>query len=374
MDNQSDEYNRFEKGNRSPWKIFGSASSKPIDLLAWIVNLWIPKGKLTLLIGSPNVGKTTLAIAIGAAYTQGENCELWMGQTPSGKGKVVISSTEEDFFDSIKPKVIASGGDPDMFFNLNGIPDGHPTIPYFMRPCTFSYKDNAIWLEEAKRYKDIGLLIFDPASQVIRGNSNNAKDREGYENLGKFASYLDCGIIGIGHTPKTTKGKDIFARIAGSGAVGQVARSIMMACKIKGGPLEDGATHVLVLIKAFGEPVNYGVTYNIASSTVVESGISHHTSKIVWHGTIPGSPEELLKWAESDKEVDDCGKAEEAEDFINKTLNNGPVLWIDIERLYLEAGIKYGTLMRAKNELKIICDKEKGTNRSIWNLPSTDAE
>lgn len=360
----------------SHWNILESVDSTPINEDTWVIQDLIPERKITLIAGSPGTGKTTLALAIAAATTQGRNHPLWNGLTTNGSGGVIISTTEDDLGGTIKKRFLAAGGNTKRFKNFNGIPAPHPSIAFYTRPSTFSDEDNEVLLNEAKKLGNLGLVVFDPASQVIRGSSSNSKDREGYEKLGQLSERLDCAILGIAHTPKSTKGKGIYARIAGSGAAGQVARSILMVEKIRGGPLADGATHVLVLAKAFGEPVNYGVTYSIVPWVITEDGIDYKTSKIIWHGTIPGTPEEILEWAESGNEVDGMvDTLNFAINFIREILRNGPVWSKEAERLAKAARITTRDLKEAKMVLGVRSKRREGVGQSSpfdWSLPPSN--
>jgi energy-coupling factor transporter ATP-binding protein EcfA2 len=358
-----------------------SADETPTEKTIYIIQDWIPEGAITLLVGPPNSGKNTIVNAIAAALSQGVNFPLWQGVTPNGSGETIISSTEEKFASTSKHKFIAAGGITSCFYNLNGIPAPHPTISGYTRPCNFSDADYAILHNSVKNIKSLSLLILDPVSQVINGNSgNNAKDRNGYERLAQFAEEQKLAVFGIAHTPKTTKGKGIYARLAGSGAAGQVARSIIMVTEIKGGPMASGATHIMVLAKASGKPVNYGVTYRIVGCDVADkNGQVFETSKIVWHENISGTPEELLLLAESG-EMPGAGKVDPVDaaiEFLKETLQNGPMHGKEVEKLAKAAGITTRNLAQAKKTLEIWSKRREGVGQfSVfdWSLPATSVK
>lgn len=363
----------------SPGQIFSDADKISTESIKWVIQDWLPEGELTLLVGAQNVGKNTMAGTFAAGVTQGKDFSFWPNARPSGYGVAIISSTEERFASVSKPKFVAAGGKITRFKKFNGIPSAHSAIPFITRPCNFSESDNAIWLREAGKIENLGLIIFDPASQVTCGNSNNAKDREGHEKLARFAKELNCAVVGIAHTSKVTKGKNISARIAGTGAVAQVARSIIMISKIKSNATQDGATHIMVLAKAYGEPINYGVSFRIVGCEITdENGQAIKTSKIVWYATIPGTPEELLEWADGSSEMAMAGKIDPlaaAVGCIQRILRNGPLPSKEAEKLVAREGITTRIRDQAKMKLGVISRKGEGQGQNssfFWRLPETE--
>lgn len=362
----------------SQWQILCDADKTPTERIKWVIDDWVPDAELTLIVGPPNAGKNTLALTLAAGISQVRGFSYWSGAVPNGYGVSIISSTEENFARVTKKRFVAAGGNPAYLKKLSGVPAPHLSIPFYTRPSNFSDADNEIWMHETGKIANLGLLIFDPASQVIRGNSSNAKDREGHEKLARFAKELNCAVIGLAHTPKTTKGKSIYARIAGTGAVGQVARSIIMISEISRGPTYDGATHVMVLAKAYGKPVNYGVTFNIVGCTITEDdGQVYDTSKIVWCEIVPGTPDEVLKWADGSGEMATVGKTDPltvAVDYLRSILIKGPRPCGDAKKLMAEAGITTRDRDRAKKQLGVVYYKGEGQGQFslfYWRLPET---
>lgn len=355
---------------------FKNANSTPMEQIIWLIDNWIPEGELTLLIGPPNSGKNTIVLAIAAAFSRGDGRSLWHGVKLNRKGNSMLSSTEEKFASTSMLKFFAAEGDKKSLINFSEITEPWATSA---RRCNFSDEDYDIVKNEIKKNGNISLMILDPVSQVVRGSlGNKAKDREGYETLAQFAENLKLSALGIGHPPKTTKGKSLYARMDGSSEAGKVARSIIMVDKIKGSPLPDGATHVMVLAKSFGAPVNYGVTYSIVGCRIIEDGIEYDTAKIVWHGIIPGTAEEILALAESGEMV--TGKVDPVDvavSRLNEALKDGPRHGKEVEKLVRTAGTTVSELNEAKKILDIKSNKQEGAGKSspwLWRLPSNDAK
>ena len=76
--------------------------------IRWLWDGWLAKGKLHVLAGPPGTGKTTLAVALAAAVTQGG---MWPDGSRAPTGDVLLFSAEDDVKDTLAPRLIAAGAD-----------------------------------------------------------------------------------------------------------------------------------------------------------------------------------------------------------------------------------------------------------------------
>ena len=76
--------------------------------MEWAWQYWLPKGKLSLLVGAPKTGKTLLAIDLAATITSGGN---FPDGTRADKSTVIFWTAEDDLDDTIVPRFKAAGGD-----------------------------------------------------------------------------------------------------------------------------------------------------------------------------------------------------------------------------------------------------------------------
>jgi hypothetical protein len=81
----------------------------------WLWSSRIALGKFSLLAGNPGLGKSQITVAIAAAVTTG-------GALPGGcsapLGSVIFVVCEDDYSDTIVPRLIAAGADLDRVFFL----------------------------------------------------------------------------------------------------------------------------------------------------------------------------------------------------------------------------------------------------------------
>src|SRR5688500_9818975 len=125
-------------------------SCSPID---WIWPDWLARGKLHLLVGEPEAGKTTLAMMFAAIVSAG-------GTFPSGdqapNGKVVIWSGEDDAADTLVPRLVAAGVDRSRVLFLGPRRRNGKRTPF--NPA----KDMDALVQAIEDQGEVALLILDP--------------------------------------------------------------------------------------------------------------------------------------------------------------------------------------------------------------------
>lgn len=228
----NEEYCNLRWGHNTDKSLVTScaASTEP-EKIVWGLPDWLPLRKFTILAGPRKSGKSLIACAIAARFSQGDSHPAWPGQPTLGWGRVLILSTEDDFADTIVPRLIAAGANLNNIHNIDGISRFSPT-----RPFSFANDDDVKSLIAfAERIGDVHLIILDPVSLAIEGDaSSNSKAQSGYVKLGELAKRLNAAVLGIAHVVKAAKGKGALARVSGPLAMGGVARCVMVTAKIEG--------------------------------------------------------------------------------------------------------------------------------------------
>lgn len=336
----------------------------------WIYPNWLQQGEVTVLAGSPTVGKTTFTAALVAGITRGKNYSLAPGLAPSGSAHVIIVNREDNITTSLIPRLIAAGANLDMvhFIECNaGFGDD--------APFSFSSERDLARLDGYAQllHNNLGLLIIDPIYFAVDGDSdNNFKAREAYERLAGLAKRLTCAILGIAHTVRNTQNKSPLDRIAGPRALREAPRACMLLSKISNGPTATGGTYVLVHAKNSEGTEDGGFEYRIMPVEIPGKNGPIDTTKWVITAPLFGSAEDILKEAESGIPVKSLSKFDSAVKFLRDVLKEGPRLWIDIQKLAKESGVSEGTLKNAKTFLKIVTKKREGDGRSVWRLPDSE--
>lgn len=179
---------------------------KPVD---WLVENWIARGDVTLMIGEPGLGKSWLTMALSVAIAKGEG--EWLGQPLKGSGSVMYVD-EENPEDIVKQR----------FKKLGLSAAGAKNIHYLYRPGIWINKDPDAFLDEALSLEP-ALIVMDSLSRIHSEDENSANSmamlfREGIQPL---ARETGAAVVVIHHTIKgdTTNS---FKRARGSGDISAV--------------------------------------------------------------------------------------------------------------------------------------------------------
>jgi len=321
-------------------------SDVPPEEVSWLWEPLIPRGKLTIMCGDPGDGKTSLAIAIAAAITNG--AALPLGDTPDGPGSVLLAIYEDGLGDTIRPRADAMGAQTERMLVIQGVQgsDGH------LRP--FHASDIHKLDDVLDAVPNIQLLIVDPVASLIGGRTDTSRDnevRDALQPLVALAERRRVAVVGIMHLRKSEAQRAIY-RVNGAGFVG-VARSVLLVA-------QDPETkrRAVVQIKnnlaEFAPPLEFSIS---------DRGVT-------WLGEAPElSVERLLGPAPS---AGHTGELDGAIRWLGEALGDGPQPASDMIAEAEAQGIAKRTLDRAKGKLGVLATQERGDGgiaRWVWALP-----
>ena len=321
----------------------------------WLWREWLAMGKTHLLAGAPGQGKTTIAMSMAATVSSG-GC--WPNGAICSAGNVLIWSAEDDFADTLLPRLIRMGADRRRVFFIKGVRlDGEL--------ATFNpARDMAGLTATARAIGNVKLLIVDPVVSAVAGDSHNNGDvRKALQPIVDLASNLHCAAIGITHLSKGTAGRDPVERVTGSIAFTAVVRVVMVAAKVEG---EDGDRRILVRSKSNLGPDDGGFEYSMEMGETLP-GIE--AASILWGNAITGSARDLLAVASAGPDGEKSAVAS-AELFLREllTVTTGQKF---VQSEAKEAGHAWATVRRAAEALGVIM--KKGPSGWYWQLPQLPA-
>jgi RecA-family ATPase len=257
---------------------------EPIE---WLWPSWLARGKLILLAGVANAGKTTIALDLAATLTR---AGYWPDRLPCrDAGRVLIWSGEDDAADTLVPRLIAAKADLTRIHFIHGIDDKGRLRAF--DPST----DMPLLEAKAKDIGGVDLLIIDPVVSAVAGDMHKANDvRRDLQSLVDFAAANRCALLGITHFAKNSQGSLPQDRVIGSQAFVALARMVLSAAQ-----REDGNGCVLVRTKSNISQNNDGIAYAIKTVEVLAGRGAIGTTRVEWGEAIEGGAREILGAFES---------------------------------------------------------------------------
>jgi putative DNA primase/helicase len=334
----------------------------------WLWHEWLACGSLQVFAGPAGLGKTTIALSLAATLTRGG---LWPdGSRCVRPGSVIFWSGEDAVEKTLLPRFVAMGGDPAKIYFVDGVADQE-------NPREFDpSRDIPLLIDKANEVGDIRLLVIDPVSMCIAGDSNkNAEVRRGLAPLKTFAERHGAATLGISHFSKGTEGKDPLTRVTGSIAFGAAPRLVLSAVtetKKSDEPVDADPRHLFVRTKSNLGPSGDGFRYTVEQ---IALDATINASRIVWGEYLKGGARELLAEAEQvDEDRDERSERDDATDFLREVLAAEPVTYKQLSRDAREAGHSERTLRRAAMELKVVKRKQGLRDGWTWALPANMAK
>ena len=216
----------------------------------WLWPDWLALGKFHLLAGAPGQGKTTIAMGLAATVTLGGR---WPDGTRCAAGNVLVWSGEDDYTDTLLPRLIAAGVDRKRVFFVDGTSVGDAVRPF--DPAT----DTRTLQAAIEQIGSVSLIIIDPVSTAVAGDSHkNTEVRRGLQPLVDLATNINAALLGITHLSKGGQGSDPAQRVPS----GQRPPMVIVAARDR----------AMVVLPCPGAPAS---KWNLPSAS--QSGQSHCT-------------------------------------------------------------------------------------------------
>lgn len=328
-------------------------SAFPPEEMRWLWRHWLALGKLHLLAGAAGTGKTTIALSMAAALTSGQQ---WPDGSDQPGGDVLMWSGEDAIGDTLMPRFLASGGDPDRIHFVYAARDNGRSRPF--DPAS----DMPRLMRAAERMPGLKLLILDPVVSAVTGDSHkNAETRRGLQPVVDFAHTLDCAVLGITHLAKNSSGRDPLDRVAGSLAFGAVPRGVMATVK----PADPNEPRRLLRTKTTNGPDSGGIEYTLIQAPV--PGRAFTAQRVDWGQPLNGTARELMAVEEPGNHGPSA--VGEAETFLRETLKDGPMATKDVRAAAEAHGHNWRSVERAKKALGVEAAKPGYQQPWLWQLP-----
>ncbi len=314
---------------------------EPID---WIWEGRIARGKLTVIGGDPEEGKSQIGVYISATISKGGSWPNHEGQAPLGS--VIILSAEDGAEDTLVPRLIAANADRSKIHLVEAVKEADEK-----GRRTFNLQTDLQLLEEKiAELGDVAAIIIDPASAYMGKNVDSHNDqsvRGVLAPVAEMANRLGIAVISIMHFNKgnTQVGTKVMHRFMASVAFVAAARIAFAAIRDP----DDDTRHLFLHAKNNLAPPAPGLAYRIEQDHVTSALIK--TSHIVWDAESVSITAAQAMAASRSQDV--APALEEAKQFLAGIIGCAGMAVKEIEREAKEAGLSWATMRRAKDELKL---------------------
>lgn len=178
----------------------------------------IPRGKLTLAVGNPDLGKSYVSLDIASRITRGA---AWPDGGQAPLGNVLLISAEDGVDDTIVPRLLALGADMTRVTVLQAVRDDHGD-----RALNLAHDLDV--LDTAITRTDALMVGIDPLSAYV-GAKDSWKDADVRAVLGPVAALADARRVALLAIMHLTKNSDRQAlhRVLGSVAFIAACRSAL---------------------------------------------------------------------------------------------------------------------------------------------------
>jgi putative DNA primase/helicase len=327
--------------------------------------LWpgkIPLGKLTLLAGDPELGKSFLTVDMAARITRGLP---WPDGTESISGSVIFMNAEDELEDTVCPRLEKAGADLEKCSALAAARSEEDGL---VHPLSLGH-DLAVLREALQAKPDCRLVVIDPISAYlgpIDGNSNT-EVRGLLFPLAQLAAEHQVAVVAVTHLNKSGMGQAIY-RAIGSLAFVAAARSAWVVVRDP----HDANRQLFLNAKSNLASKFPGLAYRFkAESKLAIATIDWETNPI------EQSVDEVLRMAKGfNTAAQEYRDGEHyASTWLRERLSNGPLTRDDVfARWARPFGMSDPQVYRAAQRLGVAKVKTGLSNTWMWALPEhTDA-
>jgi hypothetical protein len=326
--------------------------------VSWLWPGRIPLGKLTVLDGDPNLGKSTVTLDLAARVTTGSPMP---GEQDRGEAASVVLLTAEDgLADTVRPRLDAAGADPSQVVVMDSIVETEEDGQQIERPA--SLPDDIGRLEATVRRERAALVVVDVLNAFLGARVDNYRDqdvRRALMPLAKMAERTGAAVVALRHLTKARSGSALYA---GGGSIGitGAARAVLLIARDP----EDETESRLVLAVT---KCNVAAPVPAWAFRLLPAD-EHGCARVSWEGATAYRPDDLV----SVDTREERSAVTEAADFLRDLLTEGDRPQREVKDEAERAGVAWHTIRRAKDRIgvrsrKVGAPGERGEWR--WSLP-----
>jgi hypothetical protein len=332
----------------------------------------VPLGKLVMLAGDGGHGKSTITYGIAADVSRGRPC-LGLTYPAPPPADVLLINCEDDFEDTIVPRLAAAGADLKRIHRVDGVENAQGKPTPFNLACYLAME------RTLAENRNIRLVVIDPCGAYIgRAGIDDHKDSELRSLLGpmtEIAAQADVTFLLVKHLNRNANAAAVHRVMGSAGYVNAVRMAFIVA------PDKDDENKRLFLpLKANIAKKPVGRVFEIRPLTIDEQegalcGYGDHLSeedrealagqlvRIAWIGETDTVADDALA---KSREGKGQNKVEAARDWLKQFLARFAYPSLEVWQAGEKAGFSRQNLFEAKKLLPFIRAIKKGFERGCW--------
>lgn len=323
----------------------------------WLWKEKIARGKLTMISGDPGLGKSQITLALAAAVSKGARWPVGGGYAP--QGSTILLANEDGIADTIRPRLDAAGADCSRIHALEMVQETSEDGELVNRSFRLA-KDVDQLAALIDRLGDVAMVAIDPISEYLGGTDShkNSDVRALLSPLTNMAEQHDVAVVAVTHLNKGS-GSAIYRSI-GSIAFTAAARTVWAVMKDK----NDPARRLMLPVKNNLGNDQDGMAYRAETA-------ANGSPVVMWE---PDPVVIDINEALSAETDDTRSERDEAVEWLQIELADGPVLVRELQKLAKQAGHSWSTVKRARSELEVTSKKVAMQGGWRWHLPDPKPE
>jgi putative DNA primase/helicase len=333
--------------------------------VSWLWKPYLPIGKVTLLEGDPESGKSYLSLAIAAYVTNGKSLPAY-GVSASGHREprnVLLLTGEDGTADTVLPRLLKVGGDAARVLQLRGVVQ------------TQNGKDTELGItldqighidEALKQYRP-ELVVVDPFQSFLGSHVDMHRANEirpVMDGLANLAAKHGCAIVLIRHLKKDTAGGANY-RGLGSIDIFAAARSVLLAGK---NPLPPTVSETLGSLSDQKTRCVFAQTKCSLTKGGPSIAYAIQESGLTLDGPVSVTGDDILQI------VPKLTQREDIAEWLTKLLTDGPKPAKEVKQAGQVKGFSERQLNKAADRLGIVRKPGGFGEGWMWSAPEAQKE
>lgn len=308
--------------------------------ITWLWPGRLPAGKLVVLDGDPDLGKSTIALDLAARVSTGS--PMPDGARLDAAADVILMSAEDGLADTIRPRLDAAGADCTRVHAFVEVDATNEDDEPYTRPPVIPADIGRLETMIADRGARLVIIDVFMAYLDSRVNAHHDQDvRRVLHQLKRLAERTGAVVLVLRHLNKSGGERSIYRGGGSIGIVGAARVGLLV-----GIDPDDENRRVLAVIKCNLAAKAPALGYRIVADEVFECG------KVQWLGHTRHTADQLVEVTSTNREAK---PREVATSFLKRLLAEGRELPVQqVKEATIAAGMSWATVRRAQVDLGIV--------------------